>query len=70
MKKREAAIISAYTGILLGDFGEVRDYIDELYQRKGCQIKSRIYSDAWGEEVKEASKGDFLKIHESLKETK
>ena len=33
MTKREAAIVSAYTGVLIGDFDEVHKYIEELLGR-------------------------------------
>lgn len=33
MTKREAAIISAYTGILLGSFPEMHKYVEEVMER-------------------------------------
>jgi len=33
MTKREAAIISAYTGILIGDFNDMHKYIEEIAGR-------------------------------------
>lgn len=35
MTKREAAIISAYTGILIGDFNDMHKYIEEI---AGCSV--------------------------------
>lgn len=31
--KREAAVISAYTGFLLGDFADMHEYAEELFDR-------------------------------------
>ena len=33
MTKREAAIISAYTGILIGEFEDMHSYIEEIMER-------------------------------------
>jgi len=33
MTKREAAIVSAYTGYLCGDFGAMHEYIEEIMGR-------------------------------------
>lgn len=33
MTKREAAIVSAYTGILIGDFSDMHKYIEEKLDR-------------------------------------
>lgn len=60
MTKREAAIVSAYTGILIGSFSDMQDYIEEI-----------LHSPVWTHElaskkvweaIKEKSKEDFLNI--------
>lgn len=33
-KKKEAAIVSAYTGVLIGDFNEMHRYIEEIMGRQ------------------------------------
>ena len=33
MNKREAAVISAYTGILLGEFSDLHKYVEEIFGR-------------------------------------
>jgi len=33
MTKREAAIVSAYTGILIGSFSDLHQYIEEIMKR-------------------------------------
>ena len=35
MTKREAAIVSAYTGVLIGDFNEMHRYIEEIMGATG-----------------------------------
>ena len=60
MTKREAAIISAYTGILLGDFGEMHEYIETLF---GHPVYTHEMGDEnFFEKLKTLSKPDFLSI--------
>lgn len=33
MTKREAAIVSAYTGVLLGEFSDMHEYVEKLLDR-------------------------------------
>ena len=58
MNKREAAIVSAYTGILLGDFGEMHKYIEEIM---GRPVWTHEMPSLW-DEIKARSKDDFLSI--------
>ena len=60
MTKREAAIISAYTGILLGDFGDMHEFIEEAMGRQ--VFVHEMGTDAVFAEIKEASKPFFLAI--------
>lgn len=60
MNKREAAIVSAYTGILIGDFSEMHAYIEEKLRRSVWTHELGISEVV--EEVKAASKQDFINI--------
>lgn len=60
MTKRECAIVSAYTGILCGDFNEFHKYIEE---KMGRPIYTHELADKtlW-EVIKELSKEDFCNL--------
>ena len=60
MNKREAAIISAYTGILIGNFADMHKYIEEKLGRSVWthELDDKI---TW-EEIKQKSKEDFINI--------
>lgn len=58
MTKREAAIVSAYTGILIGKFDDMHEYIEEIMQRPVFTHEMPIIWD----EIKERSREDFLNI--------
>lgn len=60
--KREAAIISAYTGILLGEFSEMHKYAEEKLDRPIFTHEFAFMKD----EMKDISRGDFLKINDSI----
>ncbi len=60
MTKREAAIVSAYTGFLLGDFGDMHEYIEEIMGRP-------VYTHEMGtgvvaDQIQAKAKPDFLKL--------
>lgn len=64
MNRREAAIISAYTGILLGSFDAFHEYAEELLNRP-------VWTHEFGDEkvmneIQERSEEDFLTIAVSL----
>lgn len=60
MTKREAAIVSAYTGILLGSFGDMQEYADELL---GEPTWTHQFGDAdFADRLKELAKPDFIGI--------
>jgi len=59
MTKQEAAIISAYTGILIGEFSDMHDYINSLDVFNGI---TTIGLATHAEQIKQAAKGDFLNI--------
>jgi hypothetical protein len=60
VNKREAAIISAYTGILIGNFADMHKYIEE---KLGRSVWTHELADkiTW-EEIKQKSKEDFINI--------
>ncbi len=60
MTKREAAIVSAYTGYLCGDFSEMHKYIEEI-------MGEPIFTQALGNPelvkiIHEKAKPDFVNI--------
>lgn len=65
MTKREAAIISAYTGWLIGEFIDCHSYIEEVMDRPVFthEMGSKVFTD----ELHDKCKPDFmnLKIEES-----
>jgi hypothetical protein len=60
MTKREAAIVSAYTGVLLGDFDELHKYIEEIM---GGDVFTHEPGnrEKWGE-IKARSKPDLISL--------
>ena len=63
MNKREAAIISAYTGILCGEFSDMHEYIEEIM---GRPVFTHEMGGAVNEQIKTKSKADFLAVSESI----
>lgn len=60
MDKREAAIVSAYTGYLIGDFNEMHKYIEEIMDRPVWTHE--LGSKEFAERIKAASRPDFISI--------
>jgi hypothetical protein len=60
MTKREAAIVSAHTGILIGDFDEVLKYASDLLKRP--VFVHQMAGDAFWDELNEKSLQDFVEI--------
>lgn len=58
MTKREAAIVSAYTGVLIGDFNVFHTYAEEIMGRPIFTHELPYIAD----ELKERSKLDFMNI--------
>lgn len=58
MTKREAAIISAYTGYLIGEFSDFHVYVEEIMERP--IFTHELPSIA--EDLREKSKEDFMNI--------
>ena len=60
MTKKEAAIVSAYTGILVGEFSNIHKYIEE-------KLKRPVFTHEMGtkkiwNEIKNITKIDFINI--------
>lgn len=58
MTKREAAIVSAYTGYLIGEFSDFQAYAEEVMERPIFTHEFPSIAD----ELKEKSKKDFMSI--------
>lgn len=60
MTKREAAIVSAYTGYLIGDIDEAHKYIEEIMGRP--IVTHELYGDDIWKELRKKSRKDFRAI--------
>lgn len=65
MTKKEAAIISAYTGILIGRFIDMHKYIEGVIGRP--VLIHELGSSEFNEKLKCLVEPDFIKIHEGIK---
>lgn len=66
MNKKEAAIITSYTGISLGCMSEFHKYAEKLM---GRPIFTHEFANLnLAKELKEGSKEDFLKLHAQIME--
>ena len=66
MTKRECAIVSAYTGILCGDFSEFHKYIEEKMGRP-VYTHEFAYKELWNV-IRELSKEDFCNLGKESKD--
>lgn len=61
MTKREGAIVSAYTGFLIGDFSEMHKYTEELM---GRQVMTLEFADKdFVKKLQNKSREDFININ-------
>ena len=60
MTKKEAAIVSAYTGILIGEFSDLHEYIEKILGRP-VFTHELADKELWVE-IKEKSRKDFINI--------
>lgn len=60
MNKREASIVSAYTGYLIGEFDDMHKYINEIMGREIFVHELSLKN--INDEIHEKSKNDFLNI--------
>jgi hypothetical protein len=58
--KREAAIITAYTGVVLGDFDVTCKYFNEIMGRP--VFTHELARDDIADEIKEKSRADFMAL--------
>lgn len=54
MTKREKCVVSAYTGVLMCDFADLHQYIEQLLGRP-------VWTHVW-KEIKEKTKPEFLEL--------
>jgi len=60
MTKEEKIILSAYTGVLMCDFRDLHEYIEDLF---GRSVWTHEMGEEWFEqELKSKSKDDFLRV--------
>ena len=64
MTKKEAAIVAAYTGLLIGEFDDMHEYIEEVM---GRPVWTHELGDAsFMEDLRRAVKPDFVSIGENI----
>jgi hypothetical protein len=64
MTKYEAAVISAYTGIVFCDFPSIHEYIEKILDRP--VFTHELARESVVKEIKDASKADFFEIVNNL----
>jgi len=64
MTKREAAIVSAYTGFLIGSFSDMHEYIEEVMMRP--VFTHEMGTGRVADEIKIVSKSDYIALSERL----
>lgn len=60
MTTREAAIVSAYTGVLIGELSDMQTYVEEIMGRPVWTHE--MGTKAVAEAIREKSKDDFCNI--------
>ena len=66
MTKREGAIISAYTGILIGNFSAFHEYSEKLL---GRPVYTHEFSrESIFKDLKSLSEKDFMDLNKNIKE--
>jgi hypothetical protein len=63
MDKHEAAIVSAYTGYLIGEFSDMHEYIEKVMKRP--VFTHEMASEKIVDEIKQAATDDFMDIEVS-----
>jgi len=64
MTKKEAAIISAYTGILLGEFSDMHEYIEQILGRPVWT--HQLANEDISNEIKNKSRDDFMALSKEI----
>jgi hypothetical protein len=62
MTKNEAAIIGAYTGILIGSFSDLHEYIEKIMKRPVFTHEIPFIAD----EIKNKASDDFIQLSRSI----
>ncbi len=66
MNKREAAIITAYTGIMCGSFSDFHEYAEKLM---GHPIWTHQFGSAeFAQVIKDAAKDDFITLCKNVED--
>jgi hypothetical protein len=60
MTKREAAVVAAYTGVLIGEFSEMHKYVEEIMDRP--VFTHEMGNKEIAQEIKDKSKEDFISL--------
>lgn len=60
MNKREAAIVGAYTGILIGKFDDLHQYVEQILQRP--VFTHEMADPTTMDKIKIAATDDFLQV--------
>lgn len=60
MTKQEAAIVSAFTGILIGNFDDMHEYIEKILERP--VFTHELGSSELATKIKMKAKDDFVAI--------
>ena len=60
MTRRESAILTAFTGLLCGPFGDFHKYAEEIIGRP--VMTHEFGSELMSEELKEKSRSDFINL--------
>lgn len=66
LTREQAAIIGAYTGILCGPFQDMHEYVEKVLGRPVWTHE--FASDKVSDQIKEASKADFIRLVPSAEE--
>ena len=61
MTRREAAIVSAYTGFMCGEFSELHKYIEEIMKRP--VFPHEMANERTMKEIKSKAKADFCNLN-------
>ena len=61
MTKREAAIVSAYTGFLIGEFADMHKYVEHIMGRP--VFTHEMADKAVVDQIHDAARADFVSIH-------
>ena len=60
MTKREAAVVAAYTGAIIGEFNEMHTYMESVMGRPVCTLD--LLDREFRERLRVLAKADFLAL--------